>query len=278
MPISPAFTGQCVSDAPPPPSYDGRGWSAQWQLVCETGLTGTEITIEGLENTQTDVLVRYELAAGGAGHAWRLLPSGPSFTVPNEPGPVEVFDSYFWLGVEHIFFGPDHLLFVLALLLLVQKFKTLIGAVTAFTVAHSLTLGLAAVGLLNVPGPPVEAVIALSIMFLASEVVKARDGLPRLSTRAPWLVSFGFGLIHGLGFGSALREIGLPQDEILLALFAFNLGVEAGQVAFVVAVLSLGFLLKNMLQVSNLAPSRTSLGYIIGSISAFWTIERILAF
>lgn len=278
MPITPKVEGGCRFEQQPALAFDGRGWSARWLMQCDEGLQGASFTIESLERTRTDVLVRYEFAPGEPGNAWRLLPSEPSFLVPEDPGALEVFTSYFWLGVEHILLGLDHLLFVLALLLLIRNVPLLIGAITAFTVAHSITLGLAAVGWLNVPGPPVEAVIALSIVFLAVEIVKDGEGDRRLSVRAPWLISFGFGLIHGLGFGSALKEIGLPQTEILLALFAFNLGVEAGQIAFVFAVLAVGWCLRRLFSGWNTRRARIAVSYVIGSIAAFWLVERIAAF
>jgi hydrogenase/urease accessory protein HupE len=278
MPITPRIEGACRFEQQPALAFDGRGWSARWPMHCEMGLQGLRITIEGLEKTRTDVLVRFENAPGESGNAWRLLPSAPSFLIPEDPGALQVLTSYFGLGVEHILLGLDHLLFVLALLLLIRNVPLLIGAITAFTVAHSLTLGLAAVGWLNVPGPPVEAVIALSIVFLAVEIVKDGEGGHRLSARAPWLISFGFGLIHGLGFGSALKEIGLPQNEILLALFSFNLGVEAGQIAFVFAALGVGWVLRLLFSRRSMRGARLAASYLIGSVAAFWLVERIAAF
>lgn len=278
MPIVPRVEGACRFEQQPAPAFDGRGWSARWLMDCDRGLQGAKVWIDGLDRTRTDVLVRYEIEPGGPGNAWRLLPSAPSFLVPKDPGAMQVLTSYFWLGVEHILLGLDHLLFVLALLLLIRNVPLLIGAITAFTVAHSLTLGLAAVGWLNVPGPPVEAIIALSIVFLAVEIVKDGEGQRRLSVRAPWLISFGFGLIHGLGFGSALKEIGLPQNEILLALFAFNVGVEAGQIAFVFAAMGLGWVLRRLFSGWDVRRARLVTSYLIGSVAAFWLVERVAAF
>src|SRR5262249_12390020 len=139
-------------------------------------------------------------------------------------------------GIEHILFGFDHLLFVLALILIVRNTRLLLLTVTAFTVAHSITLSLATLGVVHVPRPPVEACIALSILLLASEIVRSQRSQPSLTARWPWAVAFSFGLLHGLGFASALIDVGLPQGEVPLALFAFNLGVEAGQLAFIAAV------------------------------------------
>ena len=181
------------------------------------------------------------------------------------------------LGVEHILLGIDHLLFVLALLLVVKGWRKLIGTITAFTIAHSITLVLATLDLVHIPGPPVEAVIALSIVFVAAEIIRSRQGKPGLTERWPWVVAFTFGLLHGFGFAGALSEVGLPQTSIPIALLMFNVGVEAGQLLFVSAML-----------VVYLASSRIPIKvpewgwrlppYAIGSIAAFWMVERIVGF
>ncbi len=277
MQIDVLMSENCVSETNPEPRFDGQGWSSRWIARCSDGLAGSLITIEGLEKTQTDVLVRFELT-DGIGQAQRLVPSSPSFVVPAAPSAWSVFVSYTGLGFEHILFGADHLLFVLALLLLIRNTRVLIGAITAFTVAHSLTLAAAALGWMNVPGPPVEAVIALSIMFVASEVLNRDPDHPRLSERAPWLVSFGFGLIHGLGFGSALSEIGLPQSEIVLALFAFNIGVELGQLAFIFAALGLWRIVGPFLKSAQIRGAQVTLVYLIGGVAAYWLIDRVAGF
>ena len=271
------LSDRCTAETIPQPRFDGPRWSSRWITQCPGGLEGTVITIVGLEDTRTDVLVRYELQAG-QGQAWRLMPSAPDFEVPSAPSAWAVFSSYTGLGVEHILFGGDHLLFVLALLLLIRNLRVLIGAITAFTVAHSLTLGAAALGWLTIPGPPVEAVIALSIMFLAHEVLRRDPIAPRLSERAPWVVSFGFGLIHGLGFGSALSEIGLPQNEVVLALLAFNIGVEIGQVGFILAVLVGWRCLAFLIQPTQVRALQLPLVYAIGGVAAYWLIERVAGF
>jgi len=159
MPLDAVLSAPCDAPRGPAPTFDGAGWSARWLAACPGGLGGVTITIAGLEATRTDVLVRYELVAG-QGQTWRLVPSAPSFAVPETPDAVQVLTSYVCLGVEHILFGPDHLVFVLALMLLIRGLRPLIAAITAFTVAHSVTLGAAALGWLMIPGPPVEAVIA----------------------------------------------------------------------------------------------------------------------
>ena len=190
--------------------------------------------------------------------------------------------TYFGLGVDHILRGVDHLMFVFALILLVRDRRALVGAVTAFTVAHSLSLAAAALGWIVVPAPPVEAVVALSIMFLAAELV--RPGRPSLTLRFPWVVAFAFGLLHGLGFARALLDVGLPEGEVPLALFAFNLGVEAGQLMFIAMVLVVGALLGRLypwLVGSVTRPGGRGLGvasYLMGGIAAAWFVGRVAAF
>ncbi len=249
------------------------------------GLDGTEIRIDGLERTFTDVLLRLE-RADGTQLTHRLTPEAPAVVIEAEPGLGRVAWTYFVLGVEHILGGIDHLLFVLALLLVVAGWRKLVVTVTAFTVAHSITLALATLGFVRVPGPPVEAVIALSIVFVAAEIVHGRHGgipfvrrrrNPGLTARAPWIVAFTFGLLHGFGFAGALADVGLPQTAIPLALFTFNVGVEAGQLLFIAAMLAVYAAVRNV-RVSlpdwawDLPP------YAIGSVAAFWTIERVAGF
>ena len=187
--------------------------------------------------------------------------------------------AYLVHGVEHILFGWDHLLFVLALLLIVEGRRKLLATITSFTVAHSLTLALATLGFVHVPGPPVEASIALSLVLLAHELVRRERGELGLTARSPWIVAFAFGLLHGFGFAGALTEMGLPKDDLPLALFAFNVGVEIGQLAFVVAVLCLVSVTRRLRipsAISSRAYSATT--YAIGIIAAFWFIERLAAF
>ena len=181
------------------------------------------------------------------------------------------------LGVDHILSGFDHLTFVLALLLIVSGWRRLLVTVTSFTLAHSITLAAATLGLMWVPGPPVEATIALSILFLASELVKVNRGESSLTARYPWVVAFRFGLLHGFGFAGALIEVGLPQNEIPLALLMFNVGVELGQLLFVAAILLLITLLRKV-RADWPAWARQLPAYGIGSIAAFWFIERVSGF
>ncbi|MDS9467907.1 HupE/UreJ family protein [Paracoccus sp. MBLB3053] len=279
MGITPALPANCGAEPPPAPHFDGRGWSTAYVATCPGGLAGGQIRIEGLENTRTDTLVRYEMTPGKA-VTQRLTADAPGFTVPADPGAFEVFTSYVSLGVTHILEGIDHLLFVLALLLLVRDPRRLLWAVTAFTLAHSITLAAASMGWLTLPSAPVEVVIALSIVFLAYELAKPPARRDQIAVRFPALVSFGFGLVHGLGFAGALREIGLPQGDIPMALLSFNIGVETGQLIFIGAVLTLGWIARRLLPAVLTASPWTNraASYAIGSTAAFWVIERLQTF
>jgi hypothetical protein len=265
------------------PTFDGRAFLTGWIAACEGGLAGGEIRIEGLDFTRTDVLVRYDLGDGQPPTATRLTASTPAFTVPEAQGTFAVFASYFALGVEHILKGIDHLLFVLMLLLLIRDWRTLLGAVTAFTVAHSLSLAAASLGWIVVPSSPVEAIVALSIAFLAAELLYPPGEKRLLTERFPWLVAFAFGLVHGLGFARALLEIGLPAGDVPLALLAFNLGVEAGQILFIAVVLALGAALARLYPSVRAAFAPGSGGlravaYGVGILAAFWVVERVAGF
>ncbi|KAA9134014.1 HupE/UreJ family protein [Marinihelvus fidelis] len=240
------------------------------------GLEGKTIVIEGRALGVTQVIARIE-RLDGSSQVDALEMEQPLFTINEPAGAGQVAWSYFVLGVEHILGGIDHLLFVLALLLVVRGVKAIIATVTAFTVAHSITLAIATLGWVSVPGPPVEAIIALSIVFVASEVLHGLNGRPGLTARMPWVVAFSFGLLHGFGFAGALEEVGLPQAAIPLALLTFNLGVEAGQLLFVAVILSL----RRLFQAAVKRPMRwatVATSYAIGSVAAFWVIERVASF
>jgi hydrogenase/urease accessory protein HupE len=245
----------------------------RWSVRRKGSLDGTTIHIAGLAATKTDVLVRVE-RLDGTTQVGRVTPDAPDFAVKATPSSVQVAVTYLELGVEHILLGIDHLLFVLALLILVQGTHKLVITITAFTVAHSITLAGASLGFLSVPGAPVEACIALSIVFVAAEIVHGRKGQPGLTARRPWIVAFTFGLLHGFGFASALHEVGLPQTDIPLALFFFNVGVEVGQLAFIAAVLALIALARRI----PLAPPAWAWRvppYAIGAVASFWLIQRL---
>jgi len=248
-------------------------------IACDGGIAGREVAVDGLRATDTDVLVRIAFADGSS-FTHRLVPWAPEVTVPARAGAAAVISTYLVLGVEHILLGIDHLLFVLALLLIVRGVGRLVATITAFTVAHSITLGAATLGLANVPSAPVEATIALSILFLATELARrgpANAGAPEdLTTRFPWLVAFSFGLLHGFGFAGALAEVGLPQHAVPLALLFFNVGVELGQLVFVAAVLALGWVWRRSALPVPAVGARVT-AYVIGTVSAFWAIERTAA-
>lgn len=283
MPIDPVLPRACQPGTPPEVRFDGAAYVAQWIAECPGGLAGGEIAIANLASTETDVLVRYELTPGES-EAMRLTPAEAAFVVPEAPGFAEVLGSYFSLGVDHILTGFDHLLFVLALVLLIHDRWRLLGAITAFTVAHSLTLAAATLGWIVAPVPPVEALIALSIMFLAAELLRPDGPEMRLSKRYPWAIAFAFGLLHGLGFARALLDVGLPRGDVPLALFAFNVGVEAGQLLFIGLVLAV--LASHRLVDPNRTGragasgglAMTGVSYAIGGVSAYWFVSRVAAF
>ena len=250
-----------------------EAWIERWAISCPGGLTGQSIRVDGLSATMTDVLVRL-VRQDQTLQVRRLSPLESSFVVEAAPSPWRVSKTYTALGIEHILLGVDHLLFILALLLIVKGTRRLIGTVTAFTFAHSLTLAAATLGLVHVPQAPVEATIALSIAFVAAEIIHARRGRPSLTERRPWIVAFLFGLLHGLGFAGALSELGLPQGEIPLALLMFNLGVELGQLFFIGGVL---LLLRISRRLRGYAPPWMEAvpPYAIGGIAMFWVIQRM---
>jgi hydrogenase/urease accessory protein HupE len=241
-------------------------------------LTGTRIEIVGLQATITDALVRVQMLDGRTSTTL-VRPSRPWVDITTSKGPLAVAGAYLMHGIEHILFGYDHLLFVLALILIVHRGRVLLVTVTAFTVAHSITLSLATLGVVHVPGPPVEATIALSILLLACEIIRSDRGQPSLTAQWPWLVAFSFGLLHGFGFASALMDIGLPQGDIPLALFAFNVGVETGQLIFIAAVLGALWCAKGMGFPAFVGRyARPIATYAIGIMAGYWFIERLSGF
>lgn len=283
MAIDAVLPETCAPRRGPAPAFDGNGFSAVWIARCPAGLGGGAIAIEGLAATRTDVLVRWQTAREAAPQAHRLVPSEASFVLPEPQGVVARAQGYARLGVDHILGGLDHLLFVLALLLLIRRPWPLAAAITSFTLAHALSLGLAALGRVTVPAPPVEALVALSIVVLAAELAQPRGHGLRLTERFPWTVAFLFGLLHGLGFAHALQELGLPAREVPLALLAFNLGVEVGQLTVVAAVLAAGALLARLLpgRTPLLAPGSPSLrlaAYAMGTLGAVWLFDRVTGF
>jgi hydrogenase/urease accessory protein HupE len=266
-----------VRDLSPPAIRDLSDSRIESHLIeSSDGLAGKRIVFVGLQGTITDVLVRVQLANGSQTNVL-VHPSNAWVEIPREEGWQTVARTYVAYGIEHILGGADHLLFVLALLLVVRGWRRMVATVTAFTVAHSLTLAAATLGWVHVPAPPVEATIALSIVFVAAEIVHGMQGRPGPISRAPWLVAFCFGLLHGLGFASALAAIGLPQQAIPLALFCFNVGVEIGQLTFVAVIMAAIALLHRLpLKTPRWAPYLAP--YAIGSAATFWVFQRVAAF
>jgi hydrogenase/urease accessory protein HupE len=272
-PLTARLPQQCESVRAPRLEENDRAQAQLWTVRCPGGLAGKSLTVDGLAIVSTEALVRIQGTDGSAQVAL-LTPDEPVLTIAAQPHWVDVSRGYFVLGVEHILLGIDHLLFVLALLIITKGVWAIVKTVTAFTIAHSITLALATLGIVNVPSAPIEAIIALSIVFVAAEIVHARQGRPGIAARAPWIVAFAFGLLHGFGFAGALSEVGLPADHVPLALLFFNLGVEAGQLVFVAAVLAVVALWRRTRVVlprwaELVAP------YAIGSLAMVWVIDRV---
>lgn len=275
--LKPVLPDSCTELTPPSSMRFGGAMVTRWTLICPQGIDEGHIRIDGLENTSTDVLVRI-VRQDGITQMVRLTPDETGFVVESETSSLDVIRVYTALGIEHILGGVDHLLFVFALLLIVTNLRVLVGTITAFTLAHSITLAAATMGYVHVAQAPVEAVIALSILFLATEIIHNRQGRPGMAKRFPWLVAFIFGLLHGFGFAGALAEIGLPEQSIPLALLFFNVGVELGQLLFVVAVVGAGWVLRKLAAQKTLQGGEIAASYLIGSLSAFWLIERTYSF
>jgi hydrogenase/urease accessory protein HupE len=273
--LAATFSGRAEAITPMTTQATGDAAVQTWRLRALDPLRGQTVRIDGLENTTTDALVRVAFLDGTT---WvrRLTPQEPAATIPARQSGWSVAGLYLKLGVEHILLGIDHLLFVLALLIITRGTWLLVKTVTAFTIAHSITLALATLGYVHVPSAPVEAAIALSIVFVAVEIVHLRQGREGLTASAPWLVAFMFGLLHGLGFAGALSEIGLPEGQIPLALLFFNVGVEIGQLLFIATALCLFALVRRIRIPARWADFAAA--YAIGSIAMFWVIERVAAF
>jgi hydrogenase/urease accessory protein HupE len=250
----------------------------RWIDAGPNGLAGERIEFAGLQLTITDVLVRVQMRDGTVSTTL-VRPTRPWIEIAATPGLLAVAGAYVLHGIEHILFGFDHLLFVLALILIVRDGRVLLWTITAFTLAHSITLSLATLGVVHVPGPPVEAMIALSILLLACEIMRLQRGQVSLTSRWPWIVAFSFGLLHGFGFASALTEIGLPQGDIPLALFSFNVGVEIGQLMFIGVVLGALICIRRFRIPPGIRRSAVPVtSYAIGTTAAFWFIERLAGF
>ncbi|MCB1705901.1 MAG: HupE/UreJ family protein [Halioglobus sp.] len=277
VPLQPLWPQSCEVTSASEPQLEDTGVVTSWQLQCEQlgddGLVGETLGVSGLGANQASAMVMVSLLDGRQ-YQQVLNTEQVSFTVPEESTAGDVASSYTWLGMEHIWGGFDHLLFVFGLLLLVGGGRRLFWTITAFTVGHSITLSLVTLGYFNYPVALVEFAIALSIFILAVELTRVdkHDAL----WRNPWWLAVGFGLLHGMGFAGALAETGLPQDNVPLALLFFNVGIEIGQIAFILLAWAVWFMVRR-----PLAPWRDRLlplpVYVLGALSAMWCIERGLA-
>ncbi len=279
--MQPIFPKHCAVQGKVANYFTSGAHVSRWTLSChsdetQSGLVGHTIFIEGLTQTITDVLIRIQFL-DGVTTTNIVKPNHAELTVEGSPSSWQVITDYFVLGVEHILGGIDHLLFVLCLLLIVKGRWLLVKTITAFTIAHSITLALATLGVVNIPQAPVEAVIALSILFLAVELVKQQQGKSDLAMRSPWIVAFIFGLLHGFGFAGALSEVGLPQADIPLALLMFNVGVEIGQLLFIAVVLIAILIWQQFVKI-RLGWLPRTVAYAIGGLSTFWVFSRIALF
>jgi hydrogenase/urease accessory protein HupE len=272
--IEPVLPSHCADIGETTMWLDSGIEVTQRLVSCPGGIDGHDVRIAGLEATVTDVLMRYERRDATTQVA-RLTPDQPDVELTAAESRERVAITYAVLGIEHILGGIDHLCFVLALLMIVDGWRRLVATITAFTAAHSITLIAATLGLVSVPQRPVEAVIALSIVFVAMEIVHWRSGHPNLTRSAPWVVAFAFGLLHGFGFAGALSDVGLPAHAVPTALLFFNLGVEIGQLLFVGALLAVWAALRRLTwpRWAWRVPV-----YAIGVAAAFWTVERISGF
>lgn len=274
--VMPVLPERCRAAGEPATTLAEDSVTRSWTVVCDpAGLVGEEVGFEGLGEARIDGLVRVTLADG------RLIrgvvrAASPLLAIPERQQRIDIMRGYVIMGFEHIVTGIDHLLFVTGLLLLVHGRRQLLETITAFTVGHSLTLSLAALDLIRVPSGPTELLIALSVFLLAVELAREPDAPPSLLRRRPWAMALAFGLLHGLGFAGALHEIGLPPGDVPLALFAFNLGIEIGQLAFVAVLLAAAALLRRLHVAWPAWVLRIPL-YTMGSLAAFWCFERAAA-
>jgi len=273
--LQPEFSGDATLLSPITTQTAARSsqpTSIQTWTLRAPALRGQTLRIRGLESTVTDVLTRIQFLDGTV--AINVLqPSAPTLVVPERQSMLALARNYILYGIQHIWFGIDHLLFVLGLLLIVGDRWTLVKTVTSFTLAHSITLAVATLGFAQAPVEPLNAAIALSILFLGPEIARIWRGESSLTIRRPWLVAFIFGLLHGFGFAGALTGAGLPRGDLAVALLTFNIGVEIGQIAFVLLVVLLERSFRQ-LEISWPPWLARAPGYLIGSAGAFWTIQR----
>jgi hydrogenase/urease accessory protein HupE len=274
--LEPVFPAHCTLAGPGKQEMTLGALLTRATLECPGGLRGEILRIAGLEKTATDVLIRIH-HADGVMETHLVRPASPSIVIGEAGGSGQRALAYLQLGVEHILMGVDHLLFVLGLLLIVRSRMMLFKTITSFTVAHSITLAMATLGYAQAPMLPLNAAIALSILFLGPEIVRAQRGGTSLTIRHPWVVAFAFGLLHGFGFATGLTTMGLPGTEIPVALLLFNLGVEVGQLSFVLFILLLARSFRT-LEIRWTRWAHALPVYTVGTLGAYWTIQRTLLF
>ena len=272
--VEPRLPDNCSEvSAPKAGIEDGEALVARWRVDCgAAGLVGKSIAASGLSESGINVILRIHWQSGGETKAL-LGPLLPALVVTPPEAEPSVFSSYLGLGVQHLLTGLDHVLFVLGLVLLVNGKRRLVATVTAFTVGHSLTLGLAALGMIAVRQAAAELAIAITVLVLACELGRSREASASLLRKKPWLMAGVFGLVHGLGFAGALAEVGLPRSEIVTALLGFNVGIEVGQILLVAALLLVVAVWQRRAPASS-ALARNAVATLIGSLAAFWCIER----
>ena len=272
LPIDPIFPRDCELHETSPPELTGTALLKRWQTNCD--LSQADIEIVGLHTSITDVMVRY-IEADGTINTYMVRPADPILRL----GSANT-DSvgYLMIGIEHLIGGIDHVLFVIGLVLFIRSPWMLLKTITAFTLAHSITLALSILGIVSLPQAPVEAVIALSIVFLARELAQSEEQRSALTRSSPWLVAFAFGLLHGLGFAGVLREIGLPEDALFSSLLLFNVGIEIGQIIVVGILIFALWLWRKVSDGLSLSPRllNSSAAYVMGSVAMYWSIDRTL--
>lgn len=271
--LKPVFPDNCHRDGERNVQTLGPARIERWNLVCQAPFVGSRFGVVGISSSKANVILRLNLLDGR--RYQRVLDAEQAgFFVPERERFSAVFTNYFWLGIKHILGGWDHLLFVFGLVLLVKGRRNILWTLTAFTLGHSVTLALATLGLVHIPPAPVEALIALSIVALAVELLRDQKSHPTFFHRYPWLMAGGFGLLHGLGFAGALAQVGLPEGEIPNALVSFNLGIESGQLLFVAVLFCFGWLARRF-PLPRMTQRTVVSAYFIGSLASFWFFERL---
>jgi hypothetical protein len=273
--VMPKFPKGCISDKESfYKVYDKDIILSYWTLTCREPLLGKEITIDNIKKDKVEVLFYFK--QDDVSYFYKINSKNSIAKIDNKTENFTVIKEYTFLGIKHILLGYDHLLFVLGLLFIVVGWRMLIKTITSFTLAHSITLGLSILGYAVVDTKFIEALIALSIVILAVEIIYVYHGKKGLLSKYPWIIAFFFGLIHGFGFAFVLIELGLPQSQLTLALLFFNVGIEVGQLLFIGVMIFLYFLLKNFFSNEKLLRGKVFVVYLIGSLASYWLIERMV--